>query len=58
MINELYANSPDYLFEAAKIKRLIFPGTLGETHKVIIQYKGKGDPHLRGFSMKNHKDRL
>lgn len=58
IIQELYANSSDYLFEVAKIKRLIFPGTLGETHKVMIQYKGKGDPKLRGFSMKNQKDRL
>jgi len=54
----LYENAKDYLFEVAKIKRLIFPGTLGETHKVMIQYKGKGDPKLRGFSMKNQKDRL
>jgi len=58
IMQELYANSKDYLFEVAKIKRLIFPGTLGETHKVMIQYKGKGDPVLRGFSMKNHKDKL
>ena len=58
IIKELYENSKDYLFEVAKIKRLIFPGTLGETHKVMIQYKGKADPKLRGFSMKNQKDRL
>jgi SAM-dependent MidA family methyltransferase len=58
IIQELYANSNDYLFEVAKIKRLIFPGTLGETHKVMIQYKGKGNPELRGFSMKNRKNRL
>ncbi len=58
LINELYANSRDYLFEVAKIKRLIFPGTIGETHKVMIQYKGKGNPELRGFSMKNQAEKL
>ncbi len=58
MINELYGNSSDYLFEVAKIKRLILPCTLGETHKVMIQYKGKAKPSLLGFSIKNQKDRL
>jgi len=58
IIQELYNNSSDYLFEVAKIKRLIFPGTLGETHKVMIQFKGRGNPDLRGFSMKNQRDRL
>jgi len=58
IIRELYEDSKDYLFEVAKIKRLIFPGTLGETHKVMIQFKGEGVPRLRGFTMKNQKDRL
>jgi SAM-dependent MidA family methyltransferase len=58
IIKELYENSQNYLFEVANIKRLIFPGTIGETHKVMIQYKGKAKPSLRGFSIKNQKDRL
>lgn len=58
ILNELYANSPDYLFEAAKIKRLIFPGTLGESHKVLIQYRGNGNPELKGFAMKNQAQTL
>lgn len=58
MIGELYSESADYLFEVAKIKRLIFPGTIGETHKVMIQYKGQGKPLLKGFSMKNELNRL
>jgi SAM-dependent MidA family methyltransferase len=58
IIQELYKDSPDYLFEVAKIKRLIFPGTLGESHKVLIQYKGKGFPELKGFSIKNQADKL
>jgi len=58
IIKELYENSPDYLFEVARIKRLILPGTMGETHKVIVQYKGNGHPELRGFSLKNQVGKL
>lgn len=58
IITELYGNSTDYLFEIAKIKRLILPGTIGETHKVMIQYKGQQNPELKGFSIKNQKDKL
>ena len=38
-IAEIHKNSSDYLFEVARIKKLILPGTMGETHKVMIQYK-------------------
>ncbi len=58
IISELYRNSKDYLFEVAKIKRLILPGTIGETHKVMIQYKGEGVPVLKGFSIKNQINKL
>ena len=58
VIRKLFANSADYLFEVARIKRLIFPGTLGETHKVMVQHKGKGNPQLQGFSMKNQAEKL
>lgn len=58
IINELHESSPDYLFEVAKIKGLILPGTMGETHKVIVQYKGRGLPEPKGFSIKNQVDRL
>ena len=33
IIQELHRSSKDYLFEVARIKRLIFPGTLGETDR-------------------------
>ncbi|OGW52185.1 MAG: hypothetical protein A2Y81_02655 [Nitrospirae bacterium RBG_13_43_8] len=58
LMSDLYQNSPDYLFEISRIKHLIFPGTMGESHKIILQYKGKGYPELRGFSMKNQTDKL
>ncbi|HDZ62338.1 MAG TPA: hypothetical protein ENH40_04240 [Nitrospirae bacterium] len=53
VISELYENSPDYENEVRKIKGLILPQGLGESHKVMIQYKGAGSPELRGFSMRN-----
>lgn len=53
VIAEIHKNSADYPFEVARIKKLILPGTMGETHKVIIQYKGSGNPVLRGFAIKN-----
>jgi SAM-dependent MidA family methyltransferase len=53
LISELFSTSNDYLFEIARIKRLLFPGTLGDSHKVMIQYKGMGRPELEGFTMKN-----
>jgi len=58
LMTDLYQNSSDYLFEISRIKRLIFPGTMGESHKVIVQYKGNGYPKLRGFSIKNQADKL
>ncbi|RJQ14888.1 MAG: class I SAM-dependent methyltransferase [Nitrospiraceae bacterium] len=55
VITELYPDSPDYLTEISKIKGLIFPQGMGETHNVMIQYKGEGLPELRGFSMRDRK---
>jgi len=57
-IHETIHQDREYLFEIAKIKKLILPGTLGETHKVLIQYRGNGTPALRGFSIKNRKNSL
>jgi SAM-dependent MidA family methyltransferase len=58
LIGELYEHSSDYLFEVARIKRLLLPGTIGETHKVLIQYKGKGAAEMKGFLIKNQKNKL
>lgn len=52
-IRELASSSKDYLFELARIKRLIMPQGMGESHMVLAQYKGSGNPVLRGFSMRN-----
>ncbi len=56
-INELYGDSPD-TFEIAKIKGLLLPEGMGESHKVMIQHKGSCDPELRGFSLRNQTGKL
>ncbi|HYQ48157.1 MAG TPA: SAM-dependent methyltransferase, partial [Thermodesulfovibrionales bacterium] len=52
-IARLAETSPDYLFELARVKKLFMPQGLGESHKVMIQYKGSDVPKLRGFSLRN-----
>jgi len=58
IITELYAGSPDYLSEVSKIKTLILPQGMGETHSFMVQYKGKDMPRLRGFSMRDQANAL
>jgi SAM-dependent MidA family methyltransferase len=58
VITELYSDSPDYLSEVSKIKGLIMPQGMGESHSVMIQHKGEGLPELRGFSMRNIVENL
>jgi len=52
-IKRLAESSKDYLFELSRIKKLFMPQGLGESHKAIIQYKGKGSHELKGFSIRN-----
>jgi hypothetical protein len=56
-MNELYGGCPD-VFDVAKIKGLILPQGMGDSHKVMIQYKGKGEPELRGFTLRNQREKL
>ncbi len=58
LITELCGNSSDYNSEVLKIKGLILPQGMGESHKVMIQYKGAYNPNLRGFSIRNQKGLL
>lgn len=58
VIIELYSGSSDYLSEISKVKGLILPQGMGESHSVMIQYIGDGQPELRGFSMRNLADML
>ncbi|MFC1549320.1 class I SAM-dependent methyltransferase [Nitrospirota bacterium] len=57
-IVELYGQNPEMGREAQMVHNLIMPGTMGDTHKVLMQYRGEGTPELRGFTMKNEKEKL
>ncbi|MBI5847847.1 MAG: SAM-dependent methyltransferase [Nitrospirae bacterium] len=52
-IAKLAETSADYLIELSRIKTLFLPQGMGESHKVLIQYKGDGTPALRAFSIRN-----
>ncbi|MCC6346364.1 MAG: SAM-dependent methyltransferase [Nitrospirales bacterium] len=52
-----YGETPDP-FEIAKVKGLIFPQGMGESHQVMVQYRGTVIPSLRGFSLRNQVKRL
>ena len=53
-ISSLYAHRPDFAEHINKIKGLIMPGAMGDTHYVMVQSKGvELDGPLRGFLMKD-----
>ena len=52
VISELYGDTPDP-FEISKIKGLLLPQGMGESHKVMAQYKGEGEARLKGFDIRN-----
>ncbi len=52
-IRQLYETSGAYETELARIKRLILPEGMGDTHKVMVQHKGTNTPKLKGFSIRN-----
>jgi SAM-dependent MidA family methyltransferase len=52
IISRKLGGIPDFERELLKIKTLLFD--MGESHQVMIQYKGKGDIQgLKGFKLKN-----
>lgn len=57
VIEELYGGDHDF-FEIAKIKGLILPQGMGQSHNVMIQYKGKKEFNLKGFSLRNRLNYL
>ena len=52
-IRKISENSKDYAMEIARIKKLIMPQGMGDSHMVMAQYKGEGLPQLKGFSIRN-----
>ncbi len=58
MIKELCGDVPDPV-QTAKIKGLLLPEGMGESHKVMIQYKGnRSVVGLKGFTLRNRVDWL
>ncbi len=57
VITEMYGSSPDP-FQIAKIKGLIFPQGMGASHQVMVQSRGIDEVKLRGFTLRNHIQRL
>jgi SAM-dependent MidA family methyltransferase len=52
-MKKIVEGTGDYVFEIARIKKLILPQGMGESHKVMVQYKGVEAPVLGGFSLRN-----
>jgi SAM-dependent MidA family methyltransferase len=55
-IDEVMANMPALIsdvLDTSKIKGLLLPEGMGESHKVMIQYKGREEVQLRGFALRN-----
>lgn len=52
-IRKLYETAGAYEAELARIKRLILPEGMGDSHKVMVQYKGNNKLKLKGFSIRN-----
>lgn len=57
-LSELMESSTGYRSELSKVKGLIMPGGMGDSHKIFIHYRGEGTPVLKGFSIKNHVEML
>jgi SAM-dependent MidA family methyltransferase len=55
-IDEVMADMPDLIsdvLDIPKIKGLLLPEGMGESHKVMVQYKGTEEIRLRGFALRN-----
>jgi SAM-dependent MidA family methyltransferase len=55
-IDEVMADMPGLIsddLDIPKIKGLLLPEGMGESHKVMVQYKGKEEMQLRGFVLRN-----
>ena len=58
VLQDGYNKSEDVSPGHGRVSALISPEGLGESHKVLIQYKGSRKPQLSGFSLRNRVDAL
>lgn len=52
VIKEFYGDAPN-VFDIVRIKGLILPQGMGESHKVMVMYKGEDNMIFRGFRLRN-----
>jgi SAM-dependent MidA family methyltransferase len=52
VVSDLLGDEPDS-HEITKVKGLILPQGMGESHKVMVSYRVIGAPVLRGFGLRN-----
>jgi SAM-dependent MidA family methyltransferase len=52
VMQQLFGEQPDP-YDLSKIKGLLLPQGMGESHKVMIHYKGDAAVRLSGFSLRN-----
>jgi SAM-dependent MidA family methyltransferase len=53
VLQEKYANDTDSAAGRNTVSQLVSPAGLGESHRILIQYKGKQKHELGGFSLRN-----
>jgi SAM-dependent MidA family methyltransferase len=54
VLEELHGGGPDYEEQARKVHGLVLPAGMGESHKVMLQYKGpERAMALAGFALRN-----
>lgn len=57
-IRKLSLNSKNYFDDLSRIKKLILPQGMGDSHNVMVNYKGRAMPSLKGFLLKDRKKSL
>ena len=58
VLSRRFSSGEDTFTGPGTVSSLISPDGFGETHKVLAQYKGKSDPQLRGFTLRNRMSAL
>ncbi len=53
VLEKRFSSKEDSFSGPGTVSSLISPDGFGETHKVLIQYKGSRNPQLSGFSLRN-----
>jgi SAM-dependent MidA family methyltransferase len=58
VLSEMKAEQGEAVAGYGRVSTLLSPEGMGDSHKVMIQYKGRRKPQLLGFSLRNRVDLL